>query len=219
MIKTLAIKELRESAAIVAIALLVLLHILAMEMQWQMLPWISVGYGDFSVPFLGFSDTLLFFGGALAIGLGLKQSAWENAGNQYYFLLHRPIARPAVFLLKLLVGLAILETLLAGSILLYANWAATAGSKPAPFDWGMTTKSWCVCLITPSVYLGAFLSGLRPGRWLGTRLLPLVATGFIVAAAVAAGEGFGAWFGLVLLVVLDLILLRLILAIAATRDY
>ena len=29
----------------------------------------------------------------------------------------------------------------------------------------------------PLLYFGAFLSGIRPARWFGTRLLPLVAAG------------------------------------------
>ena len=28
-------------------------------------------------------------------------------------------------------------------------------------------------MVLPIVYLGAFLSGMRPGRWFGTRLAPL----------------------------------------------
>jgi hypothetical protein len=35
----------------------------------------------------------------------------------------------------------------------------------------------------PTVYFGAFLSGIRVGRWYGTRLLPLVAAIFIAVIA------------------------------------
>jgi hypothetical protein len=39
----------------------------------------------------------------------------------------------------------------------------------------MTEPAWRMALLMPLLYLGAFLSGLRPARWFGTRLLPLVA--------------------------------------------
>ena len=42
----------------------------------------------------------------------------------------------------------------------------------------MTAWAWQLWLCMPLVYLGAFLSGIRPARWFGTRLMPLVAAGF-----------------------------------------
>jgi hypothetical protein len=39
----------------------------------------------------------------------------------------------------------------------------------------MTGPVWRLAFLMPLLYLGAFLSGLRPARWFGTRLLPLVA--------------------------------------------
>ena len=40
----------------------------------------------------------------------------------------------------------------------------------------MTESAWQRALLMPLLYLGAFLSGLRPARWFGTRLLPLIAS-------------------------------------------
>lgn len=219
MIKTLAIKELRESLAILAIAAFVLLHIMSLELHWQIFPWFRANAGNSGVPFNNFATVLTFYGGALAIGLGLKQSAWENNGNQYYFLLHRPLSRRWTFLVKLLVGLAAMEFLLVGSILVYALWADIPGNVPAPFDWRMTGASWIVCCTMPTFYLGAFLSGLRPGRWFGTRLMPLIGTGLITFLLAPAGQLLGLWPGLLLLAALDVLLLQLILATAETRDY
>jgi hypothetical protein len=45
----------------------------------------------------------------------------------------------------------------------------------------MTVPAWQLCLCLSLVYLGAFLSGIRPACWFGTRLAPLVA---------AAGSAF-----------------------------
>jgi hypothetical protein len=47
----------------------------------------------------------------------------------------------------------------------------------------MTVAGWQLWSAMPLVYLGAFLSGIRPGRWFGTRLIPLVAAGFWVLLA------------------------------------
>ena len=58
---------------------------------------------------------------------------------------------------------------------LYAWWAAVPGHHPSPFEWSMTGRAWRLVFLMPLLYLGAFLSGLRPARWFGTRLLPLVA--------------------------------------------
>ena len=59
-------------------------------------------------------------------------------------------------------------------ILIYAAWAAAPGTHPGPFEWSMTMPALEVWLLMPLVYLGAFASGIRPARWFGSRLLPLV---------------------------------------------
>jgi hypothetical protein len=69
-------------------------------------------------------------------------------------------------------------------ILLYAWWASAPGHIAAPFYWSMTRPAWCNWVALPLVYVGAFLSGIRPGRWFGSRLVPLVAA--IALALLAA---------------------------------
>ena len=41
----------------------------------------------------------------------------------------------------------------------------------------MTVPAFQIWLLMPLVYLGAFASGIRPARWFGSRLLPLVGGG------------------------------------------
>jgi len=65
-------------------------------------------------------------------------------------------------------------------ILLHAWRAATPGNYASPFYWSMTAYMWHLWLSLVVLYLGSFLSGIRPGRWFGTRLLPLVSASFIV---------------------------------------
>ncbi len=220
MLKALAIKELRESVAIVAVAVLAMLWLLGSLLHWEFMP-LSLNHSPHSVPFVetGFTPMLTFIGGALAIGLGLKQTAWENSGDKYYYLLHRPITRQAVFLTKIALGLAVLLLFTVGPLLIYANWAATPGNHATPFFWGMTANAWRTCWALPSIYLGALLSGLRPARWFGTRLFPLLGTGLLVMLAIGCWFWTGWWLGLAGLLVLDFVLLRLILATAEQRDY
>ncbi len=175
MIKALAIKELRESIGIVVVA--------ALGMAWTVLScmgknplagFISFNYNDF-IAFLGdgFYTWSVFFCGALAVLLGLKQSAWELRHNTFYFLLHRPMSRRLVLAIKLTVGALLIFSVLAVAIVIYGSWAAVPGHLAAPFEWSMTLESWILAAVLPLVYLGAFLSGIRPGRWFGTRLAPL----------------------------------------------
>jgi hypothetical protein len=67
------------------------------------------------------------------------------------------------------------------------------------------------------VYLGAFASGIRPARWFGSRLLPLLAVGLPAVLAVAVPY----WWlvGLPLLLLTAAVLVIEILGVAATRDY
>jgi hypothetical protein len=51
---------------------------------------------------------------------------------------------------------------------------ATPGNNAAPFDWGMTGDSWKLAFRLPLLFLGGFLSVIRPGHWFGTRVVPLV---------------------------------------------
>ena len=221
MLKALAIKELRESAIILGVAALAMLWLLGNMMNWRLTPLAIFGNVSKTIPFVGtgFSVLLIFFGGTLAVALGLKQSAWENSGKKYYFLLHRPVEPRTVFLTKIGFGLACLLALTVGPTLVYANWAATPGKHSTPFFWGMTSASWMSCLTLPSVYLGALLSGLRPAHWLGTRLLPGVGTVVLATLAWICWWGIHWLLGLVCLAALDLVLLQLILATAEQRDY
>ena len=65
-------------------------------------------------------------------------------------------------------------------ILVYAWWAATPGTHAGPFEWSMTLPAWQLWLSITAIYLAAFLVGMRPARWIGSRLLPLVAVGLFV---------------------------------------
>jgi hypothetical protein len=190
--KTLALKELREVFAITAAALGAYLALVLNLMGARAFDWVpGMPNGTEEVPFTGsgFSGFFLFISVAFALALGFRQSAWESARGTYLFLLHRPLRRETVFGTKLLVGTGLLLAGAGLAIAAYAAWAAVPGHHASPFAWSMTAPAWRLALLMPLVYLGAFLSGLRPARWFGTRLLPLVA-----AAALALLLGMLPWW-------------------------
>ena len=180
MIKQLAIKELRESLGLAALCVLAMVWMVSGLTGVNVLGLItSFGhrrYGEIAFVNDSFVGMSALFVGALAAALGLKQSAWEHGKGTYYFLLHRPIRRWQVVATKSVVGLLITLAILAAAICWYAWWAATPGNQPMSFSWSMTADAWKLALVLPLIYLGAFLSGMRPGRWLGTRLAPLAGT-------------------------------------------
>lgn len=183
MWKALAIKELRESAGIVVLAVLGAIYLLGELTATPVVPW--QGNRLYSYPFVadGLTNDFWMLCGALAIALGFRQTAWELGQGSYFFLLHRPIERSRIFSTKLLIGGGLVLAFSAGFILIYALWAATPGHVPAPFDWRMTLAPWAGWAALPLLYIGAFLSGIRPGKWFGSRLIPLAAAiGFTALA-------------------------------------
>jgi hypothetical protein len=181
MVKALMMKELREVAGIAAIGLGIFLVLVGVLIGLPPLSW-WFRTGRFGAPFLDMAVVIWFAYAAvpLALTLGFRQSAWEGLQGTYLFLLHRPVRRETVFFIKLAIGSAVTVVCMGLAILLYAGWAALPKRHPSPFAWSMTAPYWQLCCLMPLLYLGAFLSGLRPARWYGTRLLPLIATGCLV---------------------------------------
>jgi hypothetical protein len=217
MIRALVIKELREVYWIAAVA--VAAYLVAVSAQLGAEPFARLApMARWQAPFVGTSFVAAFGGvsAAFAVTLGLRQSAWEGRQGLYLFLLHRPLRRETIFLTKLTTGAALLLLCAGGPFLWYVVWAATPGHHPSPFAWSMTGQAWRVYLLTPLLYASAFLSGLRPADWFGTRLLPL-----------AAGAGLGTvlvfvpWWQLGLAggVALYVALVAAICSVARTRDY
>lgn len=201
MMQALLKKELRESAGLIAVALLAAFYYLAELTGTPLLPWQS---GQLiTLPFVSdnLSSTLWLVGGGLAILLGLKQTAWEEGFGTYYFLLHRPVERWQVFTLKLATGITLVLGISGLLILAYALWAATPGNHDAPFLWSMTLGDWKIWLTLPLLYLSAFLCGIRPARWFGTKLLPLLGAAMVVLVITGnSWPGFGLGVGLLWLI-------------------
>jgi hypothetical protein len=182
MIRAIAIKELRETVGIAAIAIVLYVAIVTsaagIDLFQNLADFVGVNLnaGD-PIPFTGgeFFSRYRLISAGLAIALALRQSSWETSRGTYLFLLHRPAPRQNFFAGKIVTGLALLQLTAAIPVLAFSAWAATPGTHPSPFEWSMTLPSWCVWICLPVVYCGAFASGLLPGRWRGPRLLPVLA--------------------------------------------
>jgi ABC-type transport system involved in multi-copper enzyme maturation permease subunit len=184
MLLALVRKELRETRLFAALALAVyFIYLSRLTGTWgesliSLLGWIPGLNPDVpDAPFVhgNFLSMLFYIGAALAIALGFRQSAWEPSQGTAPVLLHLPLSRRTIFLTKLATGMAILLFCTLLPLLTYASWAATPGTHAGPFEWSMTGPAFRVWLLTPLAYLGAFASGIRPARWFGTRLFPLLA--------------------------------------------
>lgn len=213
-------KELRECAGIAALGLLGLawLTLSAINLSpFGMAFNLARGTAG-AIPFL-YDSFMMNFGliaAALAVGLGFKQSLGDQLGNAHLFLLHRPVKRETIYLTKLSVGLAIYFVLAALPVVIYSLWAASEGTHASPFAWSMTTNAWMIWLSIHLVYLGAFLSGIRPAAWLGTRLLPLVAA---IGLAVLAPSSLPVALGLPVLMLGSALFVVSILFVIETRDF
>ncbi len=217
MYRALALKELRETVGIAAVALLLYAYFTTGAIGFNLLA--IYGGSSSAIPFVEgwFGTGFVGVSIGLAVALGFRQSVRESAHGTFQFLLHRPAHRNRLIGTKLAFGAGLFLVCAAAPVLLYAWWAATPGTHASPFYWSMTLATWKVWLSLTALYLGAFLSGIRPARWFGTRLGPLVASGVLVFAI-----QFLPWwwvFGLGAVLLLDALLLAAIFFVTGMRDF
>ena len=178
MWKALLFKEICECGLYAGLALLAQIHFLGAGMGLPLIPFLNSGRGN-QIPFVeyGGQREIAFTTIAIiaAIVLGLHQTLWESWRQTTLFLFHRPMPRSQIFIGKLVAGSLLLLGITALPLLVYSLWAATPGTHASPFFWGMTETWWRSLAVTLICYLGSFLTGLRPARWLGSRAWPLIA--------------------------------------------
>lgn len=226
MVLALVRKELRELRMFAALAVAVYLIFLSRLTGTWGQPLITM-FGWFpglnleqpDIPFVqgNFIGAFFFVGVALAITLGFRQSAWEPSQGTAPVLLHLPLRRQTIFLTKLTTGIVILLVCTVIPILIYGAWAAWPGTHAGPFEWSMTGPSFRSWLLLSLFYLGAFACGIRPARWFGSRLLPLVAAA--VPGLLLYLMPHWWWFPFPLLLLTDAIFVTDILHEVATRDF
>jgi hypothetical protein len=220
MTKTLVAKELRESLPLTIVAALAIGYALMQHTGWSVVDGdvnaIFASQGDVPFALDGFEHAVVLIGGAFAAALGLKQAAWEDHQGMFRYLLYRPVSRRRVMLAKMAVGVALVLAVAGVLILAYALWAATPGKHASPFSWEMTLASWQVWAVLPIVHLTAMMSGLRPAKWYGTRLAPLVAG---IGAAVLIGAQPFWQLAAIASPLVCAVFVTLILHVGDSRDY
>ncbi len=233
MILALVKKELRETRVFAALALVIhFVYMSKLTGRWDRLltpllswaPGMSADPPD--IPFVdgNFVSISSYIGIALAIALGFRQSAWEPSQGTALYLLHLPLSRRAIFLTKLVTGIGILLACTLLPILAYATWAAMPRTHPGPFEWSMTEPAIQAWLLLPFAYLGAFVSGIRPARWFGSRLFPLLSPAIPALLSYrmpAILDRMQYWWLIAppLLLLVATVLISDILWVAETRDY
>jgi hypothetical protein len=215
----MAWKELREVGGIALCSLAAQIYLAVAAVHPDIFPFLR-RYGT-GLPFVydGFVGWLGCICVITAVALGARQTLGESIHNTYPFLLHRPAGRRWLIGMKLFVGMMVYLICGPISILGYGIWAATPGTHPSPFDWSMTLPAWILWFGMMLLYLGTFLAGIRPGRWLGTRLWPLIASGLATFLAIWIAVEVHLFWGLALAFAIDIWLIGVILWIARTRDY
>lgn len=223
MFRAMVWKELRETRAIVVLALATYALLVAASAEPRfpnpITMFLSSSKMSRSIPFVqdDFVSRFCIASAAVAIALGLWQTLAESRRGTYLLLFHRPAMRRWLIGVKLLVGMAVY--LVCGSIpiLVYGLWAATPGHHASPFTWSMTVPCWVGWFGIATIYLGAFLAGIRPGRWSRSRVLPLMAAA-LVTLMIGLGD-WTPWLQLSLFAMVDLCLIVLIRYVIANRDY
>ena len=216
MLKAMVRKELRELLPIALLGIAVNMYFTLGAMK------MPIGYpinDPNEIPFDGqFPVTIMLLGILTSIVIGLWQNIREETFGTFPFLLHRPISRGRIFVIKVFVGSVVSLATAFLPMFIYALWAATPGTHASPFYWDMTIWAFAVTLFSPIVYAGAFLASLRPGFWWGSRLLPALGG---IAAAIALGSVIENRL-LVLLPAVPLVIALIyvsILHVARSRDY
>jgi hypothetical protein len=187
MWKAMIWKECRECAVIVAVAAIAMLLITANAIHLPLLRGDFLFFrieetGTKSIPFLnsGIHFWFILVSSVLAVLLGLQQTIWESKQQSWLFLLQRPMLRNDIIRAKLATGLGLYLILTVGPVLVYLIWALMPATHASPFFLTFTEEWWRGILIGITFYLASFFSGLRPGRWFGSRLVPLVAAAFFL---------------------------------------
>lgn len=227
MNRALIIKELRETWWIGLLAGGVMLLFVLEQMglmtsgRFPFLAWRQNLQPEWTHPVPFGSDdwplTTLLLGAAAAVAMGLWQTLGESVQGTWALLLHRPCERRTIILSKLAAGGGCLLLCLGLPLLFYALWAATPGTHANPFHWWMAFPTVTALAFLCVSHLAAFLCGLRPARWWGSRFFPAVAVAFLWIPIMATPWNL-AWTWL-LLVCACVVLLLAILYVSRERDY
>jgi len=162
------------------------------------------------------------YGSIAAIALAMRQTVGESVQGTWIFLLHRAVSRKWIVLHKIIAGLSVFYLITGLPFAGYTLWAATPGTHASPFRWEFVLPTFVLWLSLSVMYLGAFLCGVRAANWVGSRLLPLVGTMGLFLGLFAGVSTYDVRveIGVILAtLLLDVLLLKAIMAAAETREF
>ncbi len=221
MFKSMMRKELMETLAVIFLAgflyaLTLLADVINYHLRWdpgmfyRQRNWSSVLHSDLN-------DSLWMLPFGFAILLALVQTLADSFQGTWGYLLHLPPGRRWMISSKLLVGggayLGCTGVFLSGCVLI----GYMRQTEVHPFRWSMMSVYVQITLIGMLVYLATFLTGLRPARWYGSRLLPLAGCSLLVWGLIGVPQWWV--YGFAPLLVFCGLLVGVILYVGDVRDY
>ncbi len=206
MLKSILWKEFREALPLAAIAL---------ATEGLLLGFVTQLTEPSPHPFIVF-PFLYILGFLFPIVLGVWQVSREALGNQYQFLLHRPMNRGTILGTKLLFGAFLSLIVIVIPLLLFTLWVRRQHFGP-----GEPIDMFPFCCNLFLLYVAAFLSALRPGLWYGSKFLPLMAAILLFIVLQTTGDVSAWWFDAAMVAAMPLVMCYLasIFYVARTRDF
>jgi len=111
----------------------------------------------------------------VAVLIGALQIVPERRRDLWAFVMHRPASKAMLFGGKAIAGLSLYAAATVIPLLGAAAWAAIPGNVDGPFDWGLTLGGFGAILFGCPFYFAVMFITLRPARWYGSAILPIVA--------------------------------------------
>lgn len=180
--RAIVLKELRENLKWLPVGLL-LIGIFA----WLACPVNAQNVYNTSTANLTFS--IAIGAGLYAVLLGGLQSGFDFSDRQRGFLLHRGVSLQRIIYGKVIAGAVLYGIACAGPLLCLTVWFYWKGPEFIPVRPAQLMPAMLACVGCFALHPATMLTFLREARWLGTRLLPLIAT---TAAAVLFVNGLAA---------------------------
>ncbi len=175
MIRLLLIKELWDLRGVLAISTLGYLYWLYAFTHMILPEWKGFPR-SYPLPFEpdGYVQSLIVYGSVVGAFLGLYQGITDAPDSpRMQFLLAQPITATRLVLTRLAIGMGLWATGCFGTLIAAILLSRYFPIFPAPLETWMLTDCLGWLAVGTTIYLGGFLSAIRPGRWFGTRLFPL----------------------------------------------
>ncbi|MEQ1829454.1 MAG: hypothetical protein ABL921_26050 [Pirellula sp.] len=193
---TLIWKELRET-----VRWLPLGWLLMMCLVWSAMPSLLDLIGASSVSRSLWSGSCIG-AAAVAAGLALAQFAFDQRDSARGFLLHRGVTPQQVYFAKISVGMLVYAISVIMPLLIAAFYLEWIGPERLPTAWWQTVPALVSAFYVFAFYFGTVMVICRPARWIGSRLLPMLAA-MVVAWQSAAIHSIALGVGAVCFLLLE----------------